>query len=68
MAKKKQTNPKMFAFVVDGEVAKVVIVPEHINGADKMIAIYSSDPKVIEVNELYPEGTLYDGKTFTKPE
>jgi hypothetical protein len=60
-----------FAFIVDGEVAKLGSFPETIDGGElplelqKTIAVFRSNPTIIEiVDQLVEEGFLWDGQNF----
>ena len=62
----------IFAFIVDGEVAKIGRFPETVDGGElpeelqKTIAILRSNPTIIEiVDQLVEEGFLWDGQNFT---
>jgi hypothetical protein len=61
----------IFAFIVDGEVAKIGRFPETVDGGElpeelqKTIAILRSNPIIIEiVDQLVEEGFLWDGQDF----
>ena len=57
-----------FIFVVDGEVAGELPVPNiQSEVIDKLIAILSSDPKIVVSATPVPEGYTYNGTTFTPP-
>jgi hypothetical protein len=63
-----------FAFIIDGEVAKIGAFPETADGGElpqglqKTIAILRSNPTIIEiVDQLVEEGFLWDGQNFTSP-
>ena len=63
-----------FAFIVDGEVARIAGIPETIDGGElpqelqKTVAILRSNPTIIEiVDELVEEGFLWDGQNFAPP-
>ena len=63
-----------FAFIVDGEVAKIGTFPETIDGGElpqevqKTIAIFRSNPVIIEIiGEVVEEGFLWDGQNFVSP-
>lgn len=64
---------KIFIMVVDGEVVGKLPVPDlKINGVthpavEKLIAILSSDPKIIATDELVEIGSTWDGTSFTPP-
>lgn len=57
---------KNFALIVDGEVAgnhTVLVFP----GTAKLIAIFQSNPTIVETEEKITEGSTWDGQTFTPP-
>jgi len=63
-----------FIFVVDGEVAGEMPVPMLRNEAgdilpavERLIAILGSDPKIVISDEPVPEGSTWDGTSFTPP-
>jgi hypothetical protein len=63
-----------FAFIVDGEVAKLGAFPETVDGNEltgdlaKTVAILRSNPIIVEiVDQLVEEGFLWDGQDFTPP-
>lgn len=63
-----------FIFVVDGEVAGEFPVPNltDSNGnfypaIEKLIAILSSDPKIVVSDDPIAEGSTWDGQSFTPP-
>jgi len=59
-----------FILVVDGEVAGELPVPKfefQSDAIDKLIAILSSDPKIIVSDEPVLEGSTWDGQDFTSP-
>jgi hypothetical protein len=63
-----------FAFIVDGEVAKIGTFPETIDGGElplevqKTIAVFRSSPTIIEIlDQLVEEGFLWDGQNFAPP-
>lgn len=64
---------KNFILVVDGEVAGTLPVPDlKIDGithpsVEKLIAILSSDPKIVVSDEPVEEGSTWDGNSFTPP-
>ncbi len=60
------TQTKNFALIVDGEVAGNFTVPIMF-GTEKMIAIFQSNPIVIETQERIQEGSTWNGQTFTPP-
>ena len=60
-----------FAFIVDGEVAKIGTFPETIDGGElpqqvqKTIAVFRSNPIIIEIfDQLIEEGFVWDGQNF----
>jgi hypothetical protein len=60
------TSSKNFALIVDGEVAGNYQIPVFL-GAEKMIAIFQSNPTIVETEEKIIEGSTWDGQTFTPP-
>lgn len=60
------TNWKTFVFVCDGEVAEMMKLPPV---AERMIAVLSSNPTVIEINsnQSVQIGDLYKDGRFSKP-
>lgn len=65
---------KHFIMVVDGEVAGTMPVPmlkdengELLPAIEKLVAILSSDPKIILSEEPIQEGSTWDGNSFTPP-
>ncbi len=55
-----------FIFVVDGEVAGELPVPKiQSDVIEKLIAILSSDPKIVVSETPVPEGYKYNGTTFS---
>ena len=65
---------KHFIFVVNGEVAGELPVPRFKNSdgelhpsVEKLIAILSSDPKIVVSEEPVLEGSTWDGTSFTPP-
>jgi hypothetical protein len=57
-----------FIFVVDGEVAGEMPVPNFQSDAiDKLVAILSSDPKIVVSDVPVAEGSTWNGTTFTTP-
>jgi hypothetical protein len=57
-----------FIFVVDGEVAGEMPVPNiQSDAVDKLIAILSSDPKIIVSDVPVEEGLLWNGEGFVRP-
>ena len=64
----------IFAFIVDGEVARIGRFPETVDGGElpedlqKTIAILRSNPTIVEVvDEVVEEGFLWDGQNFNSP-
>ena len=61
---------KHFILVVDGEVAGELPIPKinfQSNAIDKLVAILSSDPKIILSDEPILEGSMWDGQEFIPP-
>lgn len=65
---------KYYELVIDGEVATHLSVPSGVSGSqemqdffDKLNAALSSNPTVIPVDELVPEGFLWNGENFHPP-
>jgi hypothetical protein len=61
---------KYYIFVVDGEVASNLRVPEisvKSESFDKYRAIMESNPTIVPANEPVEEGYLWDGTNFTAP-
>jgi hypothetical protein len=57
-----------FIFVVDGEVAGELPVPNiQSEVVDKLIAILSSDPKIVVSDVPVAEGSLWNGTAFVNP-
>jgi len=58
-----------FAIVVGNDVAGTVALEENANDtANRIIAAYRSDPKIIEVSDAnIGLGWTYDGTNFTPP-
>jgi hypothetical protein len=58
-----------FAFVIDGEVAWMHMLPEEV---EHMTAVYSSDPKIVivpkELGGIVRMGWKFDGDTFSPAE
>jgi hypothetical protein len=57
---------KNFALIVDGEVAgnySIPIIPQ----TEKAIAIFQSNPTIVETQEKIQEGSTWDGQAFTPP-
>jgi hypothetical protein len=61
---------RKFAFIVDGEVAGVIGVPNTFSDHEKQWAVLSSEPIVIEStnNPDVDSGWTYDGQNFIAPE
>ena len=60
------TAIKNFALIVDGEVAGNYAVPVLL-GTEKLIAIFQSNPTIVETQEKITEGSTWDGQNFTPP-
>ncbi len=70
---------KYFAMIVGNEVVQTIRLPEIediLDGQEhryveeeleKVIAIYSSDPRIIPTEEPVAEGSTWDGTSFTPP-
>lgn len=59
-----------FILVVDGEVVGELPIPKidfQSDAIDKLVAILSSDPKIVPSNEPASEGSTWDGQNFTPP-
>jgi hypothetical protein len=59
-----------FILVVDGEVAGEFPMPKvdfQSDAIDKLIAILSSDPKIVLSDEPILEGSTWDGQYFAPP-
>ena len=57
-----------FILVVDGEVAGELPVPNvQSDVIEKLIAILSSDPKIVVSDNPIPQGWTWDGEVFHKP-
>jgi len=63
-----------YIFVIDGEVAGEMPLKEIrdqegniLPGVEKLMAILSSDPKIIVSEEPVEEGSTWDGTSFTPP-
>jgi hypothetical protein len=63
-----------FVLVVEGEVAGNFTLPDRSNAPEdvansfeKMVAIFSSDPKIIVSDVPVEEGLLWNGEGFIKP-
>lgn len=59
-------DSKIFTLIVDNEVAGNLKLP-NIPGTEKMIAIFQSNPVVVESAEEVPEGYIWDGTSFNSP-
>jgi len=61
---------EVFAVVVDGEVA--LLMPAHKTNHEMYIAVWSSNPKVIKVDDatktIVRPGWTYDGENFIAPQ
>lgn len=57
---------KNFVLIVDGEVAANFPLPV-MPGAEKLIAIFQSNPTIFETEDKIAEGSTWDGQTFTPP-
>lgn len=57
---------KNFALIVDGEVAGNHTVPVFL-ATEKLIAIFQSNPTIVETEEKIAEGSTWDGEIFTPP-
>ena len=66
------SNPN-FVFVVDGEVAANFKFPamgegvEMPSGMAELMAIFSSNPTIVETVDPVDKGSTWDGATFTPP-
>lgn len=62
-------EPKVFAFVVDGDVVATFHIPETAPNYDRLVAGLSSDPVVIDATNVegIQHGWTFDGTTFTAP-
>lgn len=64
---------KYFIMVVDGEVAgnfpvrNLIVDGVNHPAVEKLIAILSSDPKIIASDEPVQEGSTWDGNSFIPP-
>jgi hypothetical protein len=59
-----------FILVVDGEVAGELPIPKldfQSDAVDKLVAILSSNPKIVVSNEPVEEGYVWDGQNFVPP-
>jgi hypothetical protein len=64
------TGIKHFAYIIDGEVAHVQsLFSTLITNYDKVVAVLSSNPTIVEVGANVSDGWLYDEATgsFTEP-
>ena len=59
-------SSKNFALIIDGEVAGNYTVPSF-PGTEKLIAIFQSNPTIVETEEKIAEGSTWDGQDFTAP-
>jgi len=60
------STPRHFAYVVDGEVAHIQSLHPEIHPLyEQLVAVMSSNPKVIEINPSVGFGDLYDEATGT---
>jgi hypothetical protein len=59
-------SSKNFALIIDGEVAGNYTVPVFL-GTEKIIAIFQSNPTIVETEDKIAEGSTWDGQTFTPP-
>ena len=59
-------SSKFFALIVDGEVAGNYTIPVF-PGSEKMIAIFQSNPTIVETEQHIQEGSTWDGQSFTPP-
>ena len=57
-------DSKFFALIVDGEVALNLKLPSMF---EKIVAIFQSNPTIVEVDEEIQEGSTWDGQEFTPP-
>lgn len=57
---------KNFALIVDGEVAGNYQVPVLLE-TEMMIAIFQSNPTIVETEDRIQNGSTWDGQTFTPP-
>ena len=57
---------KNFALIVDGEVAGDYQVPVLLE-TEKMIAIFQSNPTIVETQDRIQDGSTWDGQAFTAP-
>lgn len=60
------TATKNFALIVDGEVAGNYTLPVF-PATEKLIAIFQSNPTIVETEEKITEGSTWDGQIFTPP-
>lgn len=59
-----------FVFVINKEAVGELPIPNlghQSDAVDKLIAIASSNPKIVVSEEPVPEGYIWDGKKFTPP-
>jgi len=59
------TNWKKFAFICDGEVADIWIIPPD---AERKIAVLSSEPVVVEIDSTVMIGDVYADGQFSRPQ
>lgn len=59
-------SSKNFALIIDGEVAGNFPIPVFA-GTEKMIAIFQSNPIIVETEDKIAEGSTWDGQNFTSP-
>lgn len=57
-------NSKCFAFIIDNELVKNICF--HVSD-EKMIAIFSSNPKIVLNEQEAEEGWQWDGQKFYDP-
>jgi hypothetical protein len=57
---------KNFALIVDGEVAGNYQVPVLLE-TEQMIAIFQSNPTIVETQDRIENGSTWDGQAFTAP-
>lgn len=63
---------KYYELVIDNEVATHLSIPsgsaEMQEFFNKLNAALSSNPTVVPVEEIVPEGSIWDGQNFTPPQ
>jgi hypothetical protein len=59
-------SSKNFALIIDGEVAGNFPIPVFV-GTEKIIAIFQSNPTIVETEDKIAEGSTWDGLSFTAP-